>query len=380
MTLNEDKTFCTVIGSKKQITQVRAELKKEPLMCGNFETKLQEQFKWLGQILLSGGLGESVAATVESREGKIRGACLEISQIINDWRSRAVGGMETALMLWEVCCIPSLLHGAGTWTEISAKTEKQLNRCQNWFVRLILQVGPGTPLPSLSWDFSLLDMGLRVKLEKIWLVLHIRNLPDDSLAKKVYTEQKQKNWPGLATETAGICRDMKIPDCNDTNQVKSVYKKEVFEACHRENERHLRAQAKGKCERLKEEAYGRKQYISQKNISSVRNQFRTRFGLQFFAGNYSRDKRFKKTDWLCKCLKAREDEAHLLSGRCSVYGDLTSKYSDLSSDDDLVGLFTDILARRDELDRVSTPVGGGITNVGANPGQETRISQSRDLI
>ena len=135
-------------------------------MCGNFETKLQEQFKWLGQILSSGGLGESVAATVESREGKIRGACLEISQIINDWRSRAVGGMETALMLWEVCCIPSLLHGAGTWTEISAKTEKQLNRCQNWFVRLILQVGPGTPLPSLSWDFSLLDMGLRVKLEK----------------------------------------------------------------------------------------------------------------------------------------------------------------------------------------------------------------------
>ena len=101
MTLNEDKTFCTVIGSKKQITQVRAELKKEPLICGNFETKLQEQFKWLGQILSSGGLGESVAATVESREGKIRGACLEISQIINDWRSRAVGGMETALMLWD---------------------------------------------------------------------------------------------------------------------------------------------------------------------------------------------------------------------------------------------------------------------------------------
>ena len=30
LTLNEDKTFCTVIGSKKQITQVRAELKKEP--------------------------------------------------------------------------------------------------------------------------------------------------------------------------------------------------------------------------------------------------------------------------------------------------------------------------------------------------------------
>ena len=79
-------------------------------------------------------------------------------------------------------------------------------------------------------------------------------------------------------------------------------------------------------------------------------------------------------------MKSREDEAHVLSGQCTVYGDLTTKYSDLSSDDNLVGLFTDILARRNKLDRVSSPVGGGITNVGANPGQETRISQSRDLI
>ena len=96
---------------------------------------------------------------------------------------------------------------------------------------------------------------------------------------------------------------------------------------------------------------------------------RTRFGLQFFAGNYSNDKRFQKSDWLCKCEKSREEESHLLSGQCTVYGDLTLKYSDLTSDDNLVGLFTEILARRDELDRVITPIGGGITNVGANPGR-----------
>ena len=60
-------------------------------MCGNFETNLKQQFRWLGQILSSGGLGESVAATVESQEGKIRGACLEISQIINDWGITNIG-------------------------------------------------------------------------------------------------------------------------------------------------------------------------------------------------------------------------------------------------------------------------------------------------
>ena len=96
-------------------------------MCGDIETELKESFKWLGQVLSSGGLSESVAATVEAREGKIRGACLEISHIMNDWRSQIVGGMETAILLWEACCVPSLLNGAGTWVDISKATEKRLD-------------------------------------------------------------------------------------------------------------------------------------------------------------------------------------------------------------------------------------------------------------
>ena len=95
LTLNRDKTFCISMGSKKQINKIKAELEKNPLMCGNIETELKESFKWLGQILSSGGLAESVNATVQSREGKIRGACLEIAQIVNDLRSHVVGGIET---------------------------------------------------------------------------------------------------------------------------------------------------------------------------------------------------------------------------------------------------------------------------------------------
>ena len=49
--LNEDKTFCIVMGSKKQRQEVRLELEKRPLVCGGFETKLKDSVKWLGQIL-----------------------------------------------------------------------------------------------------------------------------------------------------------------------------------------------------------------------------------------------------------------------------------------------------------------------------------------
>ena len=147
------------MGSRKQIQHVWSEIESQPLMCGNVETKIKSSFKWLGQILSSGGLSESVAATVAAREGKIRGACLEIGQIVNDWRAKTAGGMETALLLWEACCLPSLLNGAGTWTELSKQTEKKLNQIQYWFLRLILQVGPGALLASLLWDSALLEVG-----------------------------------------------------------------------------------------------------------------------------------------------------------------------------------------------------------------------------
>ena len=78
--------------------------------------------KWLGQIISSAGLSDSVAKTVKDEEGKIRGACLEIGIIINDLRAQDLGGMETALMLWGTCCVPSFLHGAGTWLEINKPT------------------------------------------------------------------------------------------------------------------------------------------------------------------------------------------------------------------------------------------------------------------
>ena len=80
------------------------------------------------------------------------------------------------------------------------------------------------------------------------------------------------------------------------------------------------------------------------------------------------------------CKEAKEEEIHLTSGRCKVYGDLTEKYSDLTDENSLVLFFKEVLARRDLLDKdMLHPVGGANTNVGANPVSIDRISQSRVL-
>ena len=216
LALNKDKSVCVVVGNKNQRIKTNDQIKSEPLLCGDFETKPKEEEKWLGQILSGVGLADCVEKTVAARTGKIKAACLEIIQIVNDWRAGVVGGMETAILLWEACCISSLLHGAGTWTDLSGSTEKSLNSLQLWYLRLVLQVGPGAPLASLLWDFGMLDMGLRVWIEKIMLALHIRRLDDRSLAGKVYKEQKLNKWPGLSQEVDDICQKLSVQNVNST--------------------------------------------------------------------------------------------------------------------------------------------------------------------
>ena len=97
-----------------------------------------------------------------------------------------VGGMETAILLWEACCIPSLLHGAGTWVEIPEDSKTTLNKLQMWFLRLVLQVGPGAPHASLAWDSGCLDMDLRIKKEKLMMIIHLRELEEEALARRIF--------------------------------------------------------------------------------------------------------------------------------------------------------------------------------------------------
>ena len=112
------------------------------------------------------------------------------------------------------------------------------------------------------------------------------------------------------------------------------------------------AEGKEKCQRLTAETYGRKDYIDQKCIGEVREFYRSRYGQRPFAGNFSKDKRYSKSDWLCRCGAEREKELHITSGDCQVYADIRGKYSTFEKDDDLVNFFNEVLARRDQIDAI----------------------------
>ena len=132
---------------------------------------------------------------------------------------------------------------------------------------------------------------------------------------------------------------------------KREYKIMLTKACHIQNEKLLRATfSEVKCNRIKQEPYGKKSYTQTKNIEESRIWFRTCFGLLPLAGNFRHDRQFAKTDWLCRCGITREEEGHIMSGNCQVYGGLRTQFGDLEDDQNLVRFFQAVLDKREELE------------------------------
>ena len=107
----------------------------------------------------------------------------------------------TAIDLWEVAIIPTLLNNFGT--EIDKETMEKHEELQLFYVRLVLQVPFSTPKTALRSETGLLSMKHRIEKEKIMLSHNIKN--ERTLACQIYDQQLENKWPGLAAEAENIC-------------------------------------------------------------------------------------------------------------------------------------------------------------------------------
>ena len=109
--------------------------------------------------------------------------------------------------------------------------------------------------------------------------MSIRNLSEDTIARRVYEEQNVNDWPGLAKETQKCCQYFNIEDWNISRLDRTRYQNIVIKTVHIKNEECLRSQAKGRCDRIKHESYSRKDNISEQKRDFSRKHYRTRFSI-----------------------------------------------------------------------------------------------------
>ena len=147
---------------------------------------------------------------------------------------------------------------------------------QEAFIRRILQVPISTPKVSLRSETGLLSMKLRIWGEKIKMVLAIRKMDKTFLARQIYEEQVQLQWPGLAREVEVICSVIGIPDVNQS----TVNKRDVDMAIQKVNRKEIVKEMKEKYKKLDElvdtENGLVKNYMKTKNITESRMLFRIR--------------------------------------------------------------------------------------------------------
>ena len=88
----------------------------------------------------------------------------------------------------------------------------------------------------------------------------------------------------------------------------------------------------------------KKTYITHSKIAEVRNIFKARVGMTEFADNFSKDKRFMRTNWQCRCGYEKESENHIKK-ECQIYDDHKDEYEDLNDDAQLASFFCKVLER-----------------------------------
>ena len=237
----------------------------------------------------------------------------------------------------------------GSWLDMPKEAEKRLDALHTWFFSMLLRQGKGVPSGAILWELAALSMGRRVWREKLCLSLHIARLGEETLARQVWEEQQVFQWPGLAMEAEHIAKELEVESVNTTELSKKEYRDSVTEACHRYDEKMLKGKMEGKkkCEKIVSEEYGRKSYFEKLIPGEVRDYFSTRVMMLPLAGNYGRDNRFRRTGWLCLCGQ-REEQEHIVR-HCKKYDNIREKYSDLSSDTDLVMFFREVLEKRDRV-------------------------------
>ena len=334
-----DKSGYLVLGSESFTDSIKQEIEQDPIWFNKFRLKLKTQEKYLGQVFKS-TLSTSALATAQDRAGKIKGAAIEIKQIIEDFQMQSVGGLAAAWELWERALIPSLLAGAGTWLGDIQEAVKVCNSLQEFYWKTVLKVPDSCPKLALRCETFSRGVKWRIWEEKCLLLLRIQNLEEGSLAKRMHEEAQKRGWPGLGKEVEDICKQINIPNINIQKVSKTIVQKAV-EKSHFEDMMDQFVHS-SKLQDIKNCDFKNIQpYFNDRNIENSRIKFKIRTKmLEKVPGNFKN--KYKNAENGIQCDLCTEDMTQnhcvLCPGRAE-----DRKGLDMNNLDDLVSYFTSIM-------------------------------------
>ena len=158
-----------------------------------------EEIKYLGEIITN-SLEESIHKTAMKRIGIAKQAVYEIRAVIEDKRSRTIGGMNLAFEIFNASVVSMVIHNSETWCSIPKKTHKVLNDLFLLFFRAIFRIGVGTPVVSFYWETAILKPKFQILQRTLLFIHHLANLPASALSHQIFQIQVNHEIPGLISK------------------------------------------------------------------------------------------------------------------------------------------------------------------------------------
>ena len=351
---NTEKSCFLVFGSKKRRLELESGMKSNPLMLCNNPMPQENSAKYLGDILSAAGLRDSVAATIEKRKPCVSRAIYETRAIVDDCRSGIVGGLDAAFQIWELAVLPMLLFNAECWQDIASNEVKILENLQFTFLRCILGVGSGCPLPMLISETGMLLMECRILKKKLLFLHHVTTLPPDSLANEILAVQKSLGLPELYTECHSFLSTHGLTNVSAFS--KAQWKKTINSKIHELNKEKIISMTRDKrykkisLSQLKEDDFKKKNYFIELNADDARLRFKFASKMTpTIAMNFQNDNGFRSKLWTCPACRSEDDigfidsQQHVLI--CPNYSKLREN-KDLSSNKDLVTYIREVIKTR----------------------------------
>ena len=155
----------------------------------------------------------------------------------------------------------------------------------------------------------------RVLKSKMLFLHHLVELNDASLAKQIYTKQKEKTLIGPARELREIMTQLKLPNIFDhklqlsRKQWNQKVKKAIEDKEKSEVMIKLQKCSKLKGDNILKEAFGKKKYVESMSLVESREMFRIRSKTTKTKMNMKSNEKFSSELWKCQdCLNIDREE------------------------------------------------------------------------
>lgn len=130
-------------------------------------------------------------------------------------------------LLTSACLDSKIKYGCALWNiKKSIKGVEDVNKIKPALIKRVLQLPSSTPSDAVLYEFGINDLSLDILIEKVILAANTLKLPDERIAKKLFSTLFDMQVVGFCTEVTEACQilDVSLEDLVIANDVRKSMK------------------------------------------------------------------------------------------------------------------------------------------------------------